>query len=1059
MLTRGAATVVLGILCVAVLGRTIGAADIPVGFGPYAVAIADLNADGKADIVTANYFPDNVSVLLGNGDGTFAAAVNVPVVAGGAPQAVAIGDVNGDGKPDIVTGNFAGGSVNGSVSVLLGNGDGTFPTLVTYDAGGPVYAVVLADLNGDGKLDIATANGSAGNVSVLLGNGNGTFQAASNLSVGEGTDTQVNGVAVGDLNGDGKLEIVTANARHYYGVSVLSGSGDGTFPTVVGYAAGTGPSAVAVADLNGDTKLDVAVTNSMSNNVSVLLNNGDGTLATALNASVGLNPTGLAVGDLNGDGKPDIVTSNYSENTVTVLLGKGDGTYQSGGTYSVGSGPQALAVGQLNADSQMDIVTADYFAAGVRVLLLNPTASITTISPDAGIVNMAAFTLTVTGSGFVPGSTVQWKGANRTTTYVSAVLLTAAIPASDLTAQGKVSITVANPAPGGFPSNSQTFYLYPSATGAWVVTNTNDAGTGSLRFAMEQVRAGDTITFDPVVFDLVNANAETVINVLSALPALAAGNVTIDAQDRRVTLNGAAAGAADGLLISSNANRVHGLTICGFPRSGVRVANGARDNILGGDRDIGKGVNGQGLRIGQNGAFGIHISGAGSSGNLVRGCWLGLDASGTAAEPNLSGVLIAEGAAQNVVGGTTEGEANVISGNSYEGITVGGAGSDDNHIKRNYIGVTAVAENASAAGRAAGIRAEDTVAGRAPLGNGSTGVFLSKGTKRNKVGGQAAGEGNVIGFNGGNGLEVRAADSQDNSATGNSISANLGGGIGLFDGSNRGVTAPGVTEVARVGRGANPGMTKVRIRGTASAATGNVEVFTDPGIQGRSLVGRAGVSGGAWEIEVDVSDVENITATLTDANGSTSPFAVFGRAPQDISDTDADGVSNTLEDLAGTSKTDASDTPVEQGAVVADKLDIKLNFTALGRDALKATMRLSLPDGYTNEETEAAVMVGGASKHFTLDEKGRGKKGSAALKVTASAVGSGGLLQYSVRNGDLRTGLAAYGLTDKTTAGETVTVPLAVAVKLLDKSYVYVGTVNVLYKAVQGKKGAAKKAQ
>ena len=314
---------------------------LAVDYQPDAVAVADLNGDGIPDIITANgdsygqggsydrgdghdHGP-TVSVLLGNGDGTFQKQQTYTLDEGFNANAVAVADLNGDGIPDIITANN-----NGTVSVLLGNGDGTFqqPAALSATYGGTPDAVAVADLTGDGIPDIITANDNGNTVSVLLGNGDGTFQNPDRFRVGSEADA----VAVADLTGDGIPDIVTAN-KDDNTVSVLLGNGDGTFQPQQTFAVGAGADAVAVADLTGDGIPDIVTANGGSYNnpgdtVSVLLGNGDGTFQPQRTFAVGSDPTAVAVADLTGDGNPDIITANRDSNTVSVLLGNGDGTFQ-----------------------------------------------------------------------------------------------------------------------------------------------------------------------------------------------------------------------------------------------------------------------------------------------------------------------------------------------------------------------------------------------------------------------------------------------------------------------------------------------------------------------------------------------------------------------------------------------------------------------------------------------------------------------------------------------------------------------------------------------------------
>ena len=350
------------------LGNSDGTFQAAVGYGAgqyaYSVAVGDFNGDGKLDLAVTDAENYRVYVLLGNGDGTFQAAVGYGT--GQYPYAVAVGDFNGDGKPDLAVAN--GG--NGNVSVLLGNGDGTFQTAVSYGAGSYPYGVAVGDFNGDGKLDLAVADGGGG-VSVLLGNGNGTFQTAVGYGTGYAGATSV---AVGDFNGDGKPDLAVASGFGGSGVYVLLGNGDGTFQGAVNYFAGYGSYGVAVGDLNGDGKLDLAVANQNSSTVSVLLGNGDGTFQTAISYDVGEAPYGVAVGDFNGDNKLDLVVANNgmgNGGSASVLLGNGDGTMRAAPSYGAGNAPYWVSVGDFNGDGKPDLALANFSNNSVDVLLGN----------------------------------------------------------------------------------------------------------------------------------------------------------------------------------------------------------------------------------------------------------------------------------------------------------------------------------------------------------------------------------------------------------------------------------------------------------------------------------------------------------------------------------------------------------------------------------------------------------------------------------------------------------------------------------------------------------------
>ncbi len=366
-----------------------------VGIDPVSVAIGDVSGDGKPDLVTANINDTNVSVLLGNGDGTFQTKVNYGT--GDAPYSVAIGDLSGDGKPDLVTANLN----TTTVSVLLGNGDGTFQTKVDYGTGVGPQSVAIGDVSGDGKPDLVTANSLVTTVSVLLGNGDGTFQ--TKVDYGTGIRPQFSrdrgrerrrkagsrdgecqrqhrvgplgewerhvpdegglrdgaapvSVAIGEVSGDGKPDLVTANANDA-SVSVLLGNGDGSFQSNVDYGTGDLPLSVAIGDVSGDGKLDLATANSNASTVSVLLGNGDGTFQTKVDYWAGGGHQSVAIGDVSGDGKPDLATTNVlgsgsSSGTVSVLLGIGDGTFQTQVDYGTGAAPYSVAIGDVSGDGK-----------------------------------------------------------------------------------------------------------------------------------------------------------------------------------------------------------------------------------------------------------------------------------------------------------------------------------------------------------------------------------------------------------------------------------------------------------------------------------------------------------------------------------------------------------------------------------------------------------------------------------------------------------------------------------------------------------------------------------
>ncbi len=336
------------------------------------VVVGDLNGDGRLDVaaISSTYGLDYLSVLLGNGDGSFQSPRYFDI--GGDPQSVAVGEFNGDGRPDLAVANsdFPYG-----VSVLLGNGDGSFQPARHFAAGGAPSSVAVGEFNGDGLQDLAVANGpyaALGSVSVLLGNGDGTFQAPRGFAAGDYPSS----VAVGEFNGDGLPDLAVANF-YSNNVSVLLGRGDGSFQSARNFPAGARPISIVAGYFNGDGLQDLAVANNTPNGtVSVLLGNGDGTFQAARSFDIGAYPRSVAVGEFNGDDIPDLAAANAGtfqnpDTTVSVLLGNGDGSFQDARHIKAGRGPQSVAVGEFNGDGLADLAVANRWSPIVSVFLGN----------------------------------------------------------------------------------------------------------------------------------------------------------------------------------------------------------------------------------------------------------------------------------------------------------------------------------------------------------------------------------------------------------------------------------------------------------------------------------------------------------------------------------------------------------------------------------------------------------------------------------------------------------------------------------------------------------------
>jgi hypothetical protein len=416
------------------------------GWSPRSVALADLNGDGKPDLVVANEcsldYPNcveggigSVAVLMGNGDGTFAAPVTYNS-GGYEASSVAIADMNGDGKPDIIVANACTSNPNceiggnGRVDVLLNLGNGTFNPALSIDTGAWVaLSVAVADVNGDGKPDAIVAHNCAspttcqngGVVSVLLGKGDGTFQPAVIYSTGgqEGI-----AVAIGDVNGDHKPDLAVVNSCQIFNncgaggsVNVLLGHGDGTFQAPVSYnTGGAFASSVSIAYVNGDNQPDLIISNGGCNSactfdsgvVSVLLGKGDGTFKAAVPYSSGApEAVSAIVGDVNGDGRVDLIVGNcvcgLGVGSMGLLMGNGNGTFQPAVNYALpGNDPVSLGLGDVNGDGRPDLLMTIAGSAGV--LLNNGGAPPTTNTLLASVnpVNLKqgiTYTATVSGPG------------------------------------------------------------------------------------------------------------------------------------------------------------------------------------------------------------------------------------------------------------------------------------------------------------------------------------------------------------------------------------------------------------------------------------------------------------------------------------------------------------------------------------------------------------------------------------------------------------------------------------------------------------------------------------
>jgi hypothetical protein len=363
-----------------------------VGNGPVSVAVGDVNGDGRPDLATANFQDGTVSVLIDTtspGSATAAFAAQQTIAAGPGPSAVALGDLNGDGRPDLaVSDSGTTGIPSNTVSVLLdattpGSTAAAFSMAQTFATGNAPAAVAIGDVNGDGQADLAVASPNDNAVAVLLNTRTPiTFSPSFASTLFPGGSGPIS-LAVGDFNNDGKPDLAVVDASADSVVVQLNttptGAATPTFGTAIALAVGKGPSTVVVADFNGDGKPDLAVANYAAATVSVLLNStAPGASVPAFSAqqtlACGHSPQPLVAGDFNNDGRPDIVTVNQKDNTVSVLLngtlpGATAAGFAAQRTFSVGTMPNGAVVADFNGDGRPDLAVANFTGNTVSVLL------------------------------------------------------------------------------------------------------------------------------------------------------------------------------------------------------------------------------------------------------------------------------------------------------------------------------------------------------------------------------------------------------------------------------------------------------------------------------------------------------------------------------------------------------------------------------------------------------------------------------------------------------------------------------------------------------------------
>ena len=370
-LLAGLLTLPRAAACAELPGSRFAVSSVPVGRQPNDVTIGDVDGDGHPDVVTANIGSRDVSVLRGDGKGGFRPAVGSPIPVGIAAHLVVLGDFDRDGALDLAVTEHD----SNDVLLLKGNRRGSFAPM----AGSPVRAVdgvaphnhglAAADFDGDGVLDLATSNNNGNSVSVLIGDGRGRFRPAAGSPFPVGRAPYP--LAVADWNGDGRADIATPDVGGHT-ITVLFGDGRGGFAAGAGspYRVADRPYFVTAGDVNGDRALDLVVSHDDSNALSVLVNGGGGRFASPGRIEAGGRTWKVRVADFDRDGRNDLALGVHPS-AAAVLRGDGRGGFSpaAGSPVSVGRGPWGIAVADVNRDGKPDVVTANTEVATVSVLL------------------------------------------------------------------------------------------------------------------------------------------------------------------------------------------------------------------------------------------------------------------------------------------------------------------------------------------------------------------------------------------------------------------------------------------------------------------------------------------------------------------------------------------------------------------------------------------------------------------------------------------------------------------------------------------------------------------
>ena len=547
--------------------------DFVAGNAPLAAVAGDFYGNGHLDLAIIDYASQSVSLPLGVGDGTFKTGRSYS--AGQQPISIASGNLNGDKIPGLVVANYCGSDLScstaGSVAVFLPDDNGVYRLSSTYNVGAGPVSDALADVNGDGNLDIVAVNRLDKTVSILPGVGNGGFGQAITFGI---TSAPI-AVAVGDLNKDGTPDLSiledcgAATCTQPGSVEILIGAGDGSFQSTVSYPVGYSPTSLAIGDIDGDKKLDILVANRCGTDVTclspgtatVLIGDGTGKFSPLADISLGNTPSAIALGHLSGPGALDMVVSHSTDNTLAVLRGNGNGSFQARVSYPVGAAPGSAVVADFNGDGNADVAVTNLNDSTVSVLFgrgdgtLQPASALAvgsgpqTLTAIGGTVGGHASLATANGSvgslamgssvTVIPNLQVRPFGVTANTTTLTATPNTMTVnPSSPVT----LNVTVT----GGSGTPTGTVNITGNGTPAAVCAGLVLDGTGSASCVTSALQANTTTltatyTGDPT-YATSTGTASVTVNTLHPMVSLSAVPASPSPLNTSVTFTATLAG-------------------------------------------------------------------------------------------------------------------------------------------------------------------------------------------------------------------------------------------------------------------------------------------------------------------------------------------------------------------------------------------------------------------------------------------------------------------------------------------------------------------------------------